>query len=291
MSAAWTIQTETPSTGLKGGTGNYVQGTVCLVLRKRQEDRFGDIADLYPQIRSEVERQLQSMLALDPEDDPNFGDADYQLAAYAAALRVLTSYSEIGEIDVERELRRTREKHERAPLAELIEQAVKIASDVLVPAGFDSSTWRRLQPDERLYLKGIEVEESGEAREGVYQELARGYGALDYGDMLASQVANAARLKTPSEFGSRDRGTKSGFGSTLLRHVLYAIHATATNPDRDPQQARQYLRSELDDYWNSRAVIVEFLKFLEKRTTNLPHWANDRSAARVLLGSIENDTL
>ena len=134
VSAAWTIQTETPSTGVKGGTGNYVQGTVCLVLRKRREDRFGDIADLYPQIRDEVERQITSMLALDPKDDPNFGDADYQLAAYAAALRVLTSYSEIGEIDVERELRRTRQSNERAPLADLIEQAVKIASDVLVPS-------------------------------------------------------------------------------------------------------------------------------------------------------------
>ena len=62
VSAAWTIQTETPSTGSKVGTGNYVQGTVCLVLRKRREDRFGDIADLYPQIRDEVERQITSML-------------------------------------------------------------------------------------------------------------------------------------------------------------------------------------------------------------------------------------
>ena len=159
------------------------------------------------------------------------------------------------------------------------------------PLGFNPSIWRRLQPDERLYLKGVEVEESGEAREGVYQELARGYGAFDYADMLASQAANAARLKTPTEFGSRDLGSKNGFGSTLLRQVLYAVYATATNPDRDPQQARNYLRRELDDYWNSRASIVEFLKFLEKRTSSLPHWANDRHATRVLLGSIENDTL
>jgi len=30
------------------------------------------------------------MLALDDEEDPNFADTDYQFAAYAEALRMLT---------------------------------------------------------------------------------------------------------------------------------------------------------------------------------------------------------
>lgn len=89
VTAAWTIATETGTTGIK--IGNYVQGTVILVLRKRQGTLRGDMSDLYPDIQAEVNQQLESMLALDPKDDPNFADADYQLAAYAAALRVLTS--------------------------------------------------------------------------------------------------------------------------------------------------------------------------------------------------------
>lgn len=290
VTAAWTIQTETPSTGVKGGAGNYVQGTVCLVLRKRQGERYGDLADLYPDIQAEVERQLESMLALDPKDDRNFGDADYQLAAYAAALRVLTGYSSIGEIDVERELRRTRKKGERSPLARLIEQAVRIASDVLVPEGFDRATWRALGPEERLYLKGIEVEARGEAREGVYQELARGYGAADYREMLASKAANASRLKTPSEFAARDLRAASGFGSTLLRQVLYAIHATSSHADRDPKDAREYLKRNLPNYWNDRQTILELLRYLQSTAHDLPHWSTDLHATRLLLGSVEGDT-
>ncbi|MCC6778204.1 MAG: DUF1156 domain-containing protein, partial [Hyphomicrobiales bacterium] len=287
--SAWTIATETGSAaGIK--KGNYVQGTVCLVLRKRQGERYGDRADLYPDIQVEVERQLESLLALDPKDDRNFGDADYQLAAYAAALRVLTGYSSIGEIDVERELRRTRKKGETSPLANLIEQAVRIASDVLVPEGFDRATWRSLGPEERLYLKGIEVEAAGEARQGVYQELARGYGATDYQGLLASKAANATRLKTPSEFGTRDMKSGAGFGSTLLRQVLYAISATTSHPDRDPKDGREYLKRNLPDYWNSRQTILELLRYLYSTAYDLPHWSADLQATRLLLGSVEGDT-
>ncbi|MGH2388401.1 MAG: DNA methylase, partial [Chloroflexota bacterium] len=194
VSAAWTIATETGATGIK--QGNYVQGTVILVLRKRQGEQRGDMSDIFPDVQAEVRRQVRTMLALDPKDDLNFGDADYQLAAYAAALRVLTSYAGIGEIDVERELGRTRPKGEMSPVTTLIERAVRIASDELVPAGLDTTIWRKLGPDERLYLKGIAVEARGDSREGVYQELARGYGAADYRPLLASRAANKARLKT-----------------------------------------------------------------------------------------------
>ena len=291
VSAAWTIATETSSTGLK--QGNFVQGTVILILRKRQGDERGDLSDIFPDVQREVRQQVKTMLALDPKDDPNFGDADYQLAAYAAALRVLTGYASIGGIDVERELRRTRPKGEVSPVTTLIERAVRIASDELVPAGLDAAIWRKLGPEERLYLKGIAVEARGDSREGVYQELARGYGAADFRQMLASRAANKARLKTPTEFAARDLQAPlgGGFAGSLLRYVLYAVQTVAKDPEQGPQAARTYLRQEWPDYWNARATIVGLLRYLQAAPAALPHWAADLKATQLLLGAVENDSL
>lgn len=264
-----------------------------MVLRRRQGDLRGDMSDLYPEIQAEVKQQLETMLALDPKDDPNFGDADYNLAAYAAALRVLTGYAAIDEIDVERELRRTRKRGEQSPVTGLIERAVRIASDILFPEGLAEQEWRRLGPEERLYLKGIQVEARGESREGVYQELARGYGAAEYREMLASRTANKARLKTPSEFAGRElRGLAAGgFAGSLLRQTLFAIYTTATNPDAGPRAAKEYLRRELPDYWNSRETILALLRYLTVTPIGLAHWEGDVKAAQLLLGSVENDAM
>jgi hypothetical protein len=264
-----------------------------LVLRKRLNSARGDLTDIYPDIQAEVRRQIRSMQALDPEDDPDFGDADYQLAAYAAALRVITSYATIGDIDVERELHRARAKDETSPVTTLIPRAVRIASDELVPNGLDAAIWRKLSPEERLYLKGIAVEARGEGREGVYQELARGYGASDYRQLLASRAANKVRLKTPSEFAARDmrRPLEGGFAGSLLRYVLFAIYTVAKDLEGGPRAARTYLRQEWPDYWNARAMIIGLLRYLEATPGDLPHWTATVKGAQLLLGSVENDTL
>lgn len=291
VTTAWTIATETESAGIK--QGNHVQGTVVLVLRKRKNNQRGDLSDLYPDMQTEVQAQLQSMIDLDPKEDPNFGDADYQLAAYAAALRVITSYASIDEINPERELRRARTKGEKSPFTGLIEQAVRIASDYLVPEGIERSTWRRLGPEERLYLKGVSVEANGETREGVYQEYARGYGAGDYRALLGSRTANNVRLKTPIELGSRDlrQPDDGSFGGSLLRYALFGIFKTATDPDRDPRNARQFLRQELPAYWSSRQTLIEMLRYLATRPAGLVHWERDVRAAQLLIGAIEGDSL
>ena len=67
VSSAWTIATET-SSGLK--KGNYVQGTVLLVLRKRthHEEVFPD--ELPSLIEDEVRAQLDEMLALMIKNNP-----------------------------------------------------------------------------------------------------------------------------------------------------------------------------------------------------------------------------
>jgi adenine-specific DNA methylase len=76
VTAAWCIATETDASGLK--TGNYVQGTVLLILRKQTSDDTIFLDAIYPQVEIEVKNQLDSMLALDDKEDPNFDDTDYQ---------------------------------------------------------------------------------------------------------------------------------------------------------------------------------------------------------------------
>lgn len=286
VTAAWTIATETDASGLK--QGNYVQGTVLLVLRKQIGGEWGDLTDIFPEVQREVERQLEAMNALDDKDDPNFSDSDYQLAAYAAALRVITSYKEIGDIDVEREIRRTRGRNEKSPLTDVIEKAVKIASDYLVPRGFNKLVWRALTPDERLYIKGVEVEAHGDYRNGVYMEFARGYGVRDYRPLLGSNDANQTRLKTPTEFRASGLSGE-GFPSSLLRQVLFAVYKTAEKDD--PNEGRKWLRTEVPNYWDRREAIVVLLRYLAHTpTAAMTQWEKDKAAAELLGGLIENDT-
>ena len=284
VTAAWTIATET-DTSFR--TGKYVQGTVLLVLRKRKETLRGDRSDIYPDVQAEVQRQLKSMLEIDDREDPNFGDSDYQLAAYAAALRVVTAYSAIEDIDVERELRRVRRAGESSPLTDMIRSAVRIASDFLVPDGLDSVIWKRLLPEERFYIKGVEIEAHGEYRDGVYQEFARGFGIRDYRGLLGSGAANQTRLKTPGELKGRDLSGE-GFAGSLLRQILFAVYKTGE--EDDPRVGLDYLKQEIPHYWDRRQTIIALLNYLsQKPSAAMMHWKKDVDVAHLLLGAVEGD--
>ena len=116
------------------------------------------------------------------------------------------------------------------------------ATDFLVPDGLDRTTWKGRSPEERLYLKGVEVEAHGERRKGVYEEFARGFGVREYRDLLQSDAANETRLRTPSELKGRD--LESGpMGGTVLRRVLYAIYQTVEE-GMNPTAAIVWLRGK-----------------------------------------------
>ena len=281
VTAAWTIATETES-ALK--EGNYVQGTVLMVLRKQTSEDTVFLDELVPEVESEVERQLDSMLQLDDRDDRNFSDADYQLAAYAAALRVLTNHGAIQDIDVAYELARERSAGEENPIAALIGDAVRTASNFLVPAGLPDHLWRRLGAEEKLYLKGLEVESHGEFRSGVYQEFARGLGVRNYRFMLRTGKANETRLKTASEFQRRELG-ESPFGQSLVRHALYAVWRAAESAE--VASSLTWLRTELADYWPRREALASVLRYLAG--IEIDHWHADAAAARVVAGAVDND--
>ena len=281
VTAAWTIATETESV-LK--EGNYVQGTVLMVLERQAAEETAFLDEVVPEVEAEVERQLDSMLQLDDREDPNFSDADYQLAAYAAALRVLTKYRAIEDIDIRRQLARERAAGEENPIEAIIADAVRTASNFLVPSGLPDHLWRRLNPEEKLYLKGLEVEGHGDYRSGVYQEFARGFGVRDYRFMLRTGKANETRLKTASEFQRSDLGG-SPFSASLVRHALYAIwRATETG---EVTESLNWLRTELPNYWPQREALIDVLRYLAH--TEINHWHQDAAAARVVAGAVEND--
>lgn len=287
VTAAWTISTETATGGIK--KGNYVQGTVNLVLRKRTEDRSAWLDEIYPLIEDEVKRQLDSMTVLDDESEPNFGDTDYQLAAYAAALRVLTQYADIEGMDIRHELFRERGRNEKSEFEKVIDRAVEIAANHLIPKGFDEFHWKGLTAPERLYLKGIELERHREARAGAYQELAKGYGVREYTHLYAQTDANAVRFKTASEFRRQQLGGDA-FGESLTRQVLFAIHEVVS--EENARAGLNYLKTDgAIDYWGKRKAILALLNYLKPlaHVAHMPHWATDADAAERLAGAIEND--
>ncbi len=283
VTAAWCIATETTSE-LKDG--NYVQGTVLLVLRKQTSTDTAFLDEVYQEVESEVRRQLDSMKDLDDSRDPNFSDTDFQLAAYAAALRVLTS-KKIEEIDVVYELTRKRGKGEKSKVEEVIEKAVKIACDHLVPVGIEPHLWKSLTSLERLYLKGVELDSHSEHRQGVYQELARGFGVDEYKHLLATAKANETRLKTASEFGRKEMGD-AGFGASLIRHALFGAFKTAeTESTRD---GITWFKGEVPDYAGNRQRLIDLLDYFASigKNASMPHWHKDAHAAGLLAGALRN---
>ena len=284
VTAAWTIATETDSALKKG---NYVQGTVLLILRKRLNDLDAFTDELPPEIEDAVKDQLDHMTAIDDQDHPNFGDTDYQLAAYAAALRVLTQYSEIEGINIENELYREKQKGQKSEFEKLIDQAVEIACNHLVPGGFDEFQWKSLTADERLYLKGLELEKHGELRAGAYQELAKGFGVREYNFMYAKTKANEVRFKTAREFG-RSHLKEHGFDASIVRHALFAIHETIKQ--ESAQQGVNYLKTEVPTFWNDRKKLIEVLRYLSRlaHIDHMEHWETDAEAASTLAGALEN---
>lgn len=290
VTSAWCIATETGAGGIK--QGNYVSGTVLMVLRRRQGDETAFKDELFEEIREEVQAQIDSMRGIDEGTGADFNDADYHLAAYVAALKVLTSYKDIEGIDVEQELRRSQDDGEAGEIAEIIRKAEDEAQSYLVPREIPSHIWRNLTDSERFYIKGLELELNGVHKMGAFQETARALAVTDYQDMLASTAANKARLKTPMDY--RNAMTEKGFGTTSLRQVLLAVYvATKAN---NALEGRNYLRSfyqEGNRYWTLKEQLVVLLSFLSltKDNANTAYWQEPAEYAAMLRDAVQNDSL
>ena len=219
---------------------------------------------------------------------PNqFSDADLQMAGYAAALRVLTRYSIIDGKQMAEEALRPRQKGEPTMVDELIEFAVGVANNCLVPTGLTKPVWDRLRPGERFYLKLLELESRGFKTLDNYQNFAKAFKVGDFKALMESQKANSARLKSAVEFGRAEMSGESELANSPLRGVLYALMELQKDVDGD--EVLQHLSFNVEDYFSKRPMLVELCGFLAKQLTGLRE--DEASAARVLHDLIQNQRL
>lgn len=286
--AAWYIATETTSELKKGG---YVQGTVTLMLRKRPAgEKVGFKQRILPAVRQEVAAQIKQMMHLNDETkarmgEPVFNDADLQMAGYAAALKVLTAYTKIGEIDVTTFALRPRVRGEVTVVDEIVQQASEAANSLLVPEGVTLDTWQAIGGIQRFYLRMLDMESVGASKLDNYQNFAKSFRVEDYTKVMASMTANGARLKQADEFTSRELTESTEIGPTWLGHLIIAIQQLLA--EVEPQSVIKTLMEDLPDYLEIRPKLIDLARFLEKKSRS----EAVRSAAEVLASRMQTQRL
>jgi len=236
VTGAWNIVTEA-ETALKAG--NYVQGTVCLVLRKRLREANARRMEIEAEIEAAVAQQLERLTALSETwtAETLYTDGDLTLAAYAAALQVVTSYSTIDRQPLDRDLYRKLAKNERTMIRDLVEYAAQVANGLLVPGGFPRDAWRDLGPSDRFYVRMLDMEAKGTTKVADFQNFAKSFAYGDYATVMASTTANAASLAGAADLKGRMLDGE-GFAKTQLRQVLFAIWKTLDGSEREPEAWR-----------------------------------------------------
>jgi putative DNA methylase len=223
-------------------------------------------------------------------DENVFKDADIQMAGYAAALRVLTRYAMIDGRNMTAEALRPRLKGETTFVDDLIAFAVNTANQCLVPQGILKAHWDKLSAAERFYLKMLDMEVRGAKTLDNYQNFAKAFKVRDFRPLLASQNANATRLKGAVEFGRAEMGEGSELHQSALRAVLYAVMELVKNVDGGDVLA--HLTLNIPNYYGDmtqRELAVELADYLAKRLDGLR--ADEASAARVLRELVKNQRL
>ncbi|MGQ0444935.1 MAG: anti-phage-associated DUF1156 domain-containing protein [Beijerinckiaceae bacterium] len=282
VTAAWNVVTETES-ALK--EGNYVQGTICLVLRKRLAESNARRMEIEAEIEDAVRAKLDRLTALDDAWHEKshveilYTDGDLTLAAYAAALQAVTSYSTIDRQPLDRDLYRKLEKSERTMIRDLIDYAADVANNMLVPEKFPREMWRDLSPPERFYVRMLDMESKGAAKVADFQNFAKSFHYGGYASLMASTTANAASLKGAADFKGQMLDGE-GFAKTQLRQVLFAIWKTLEK--ENPKLGVTALKSEYAaDYWARRQKLIALAEYIAAKTK---HKRSNESAAAHELG-------
>ncbi|MET4344705.1 anti-phage-associated DUF1156 domain-containing protein [Bradyrhizobium sp. RT9a] len=287
--SAWYVATEMSSETKKGG---YIQGTVTLVLRKRASHEIGYKDEIVQEVKAEVADQIDTLIGLNQQlkgrgrIENLFEDADLQMAGYAAALRILTKYEKIDGIDMTLEALRPRRTGEKNLVAEIIDFAVQIANEHMVPEHMAPKLWEGLWGAERFYLKMMDIETTPLRKLDNYQNFAKAFRVGDYGAVMGSMEPNKARLKTAAEF------KKTGFeipefGPSATRAVLYAIYELESDVEGD--EVLSHLRDMLSSYHSKRDDLAAIAEYIAKKREKVDE--TESRAARILHGLIRNERL
>lgn len=283
--ASWYIATETTSELKKGG---YVQGTVILMLRKRPAGyNPGFTQRILPKVRAEVQKQVEQMMHLNNDvkermGEPVFNDADLQMAGYAAALKVLTGYTQIGGIDVTTFAMRPKVRGEVTVVDEIVQQASEAANNLLVPEGLPVHTWQALNGIQRFYLRMLDMETTGAAKLDNYQNFSKAFRVEDYTKVMASMMANKASLKQPDQFSSRDLSSTTEIGPTWLGVMILSIQQLLK--EVEPNVVMVQLSEELPDFLDNRERLIDLGNFLAQKCQS----AKVRDAAEILSARLRN---
>lgn len=297
VTAAWYVVTETDSALRQGAN---VKGTIILILRKRHLERETFRDDLGWEIEDAVKDQVESLIGLDKtvRDQGSEGlytDADLQMAGYAAALKVLTSYSRIDGKDMVTEAEAPRQKGKKTFVDELIEFAVQTAVQFLVPVGFEKAEWQKLQPVERFYLKMAEMEHQGAKTLDNYQNFAKAFKVHHFDQLMSdSSKANSARLKLSTELKSAMMSGETEFAGTPLRALLYALFELSKEVEID--DVLLHLMENCPNYLPNKTLLAKMADYLAGKREDIKGTKTfkpevEASCARILAEAIRNQRL
>ena len=286
----WSVATETAGVGLR--TGNYVQATYCMVLRKRISNEIGFIDFITPKVNRQVQKTITLMRDSQIEGELaecGYTDTDYLLAAQAIAAEVITGYSSIDGVDLNAELRIPDNLRGKSALRALMDNAKRTATNYLVPramnialkeidGGNEYLFWRGFCPEEKFILKSLELEADGVYKIGAFQDLGRAYGLSNYESLIGSAKANNTHTKLPEEFKEPDAiryenvpiSDRNTWKNCPTRHIYHALKLM--NHGADVDRAVKHIVDNTD-FWNIRAnrlsIIIAYLK---KTTLSIKHW-------------------
>jgi putative DNA methylase len=269
VTAAWNVVTETES-ALKDG--NYVQGTVCLVLRKRSGTANARQMELEAEIEDEVKAELARLTGLDEGwqnyrgAEALYTDGDLTLAAYAAALRVITAYGTIDRRDIGSDVFRELARGEKTQLRTLIDYAESVANRELVPRGFDQGLWRNLDKASRFYVRMLDMEARGAPKVADFQNFARSFALADHTRLMAETRANNASLAGAADLKAKLLKDPDIAGQPLFQLLFAVWKAMEKN---DPQIGLTQLRTHYgSDYWQLRQTLIALAEYLAAKTVS-----------------------
>jgi len=302
----WSVATETPGLGTR--TGNYVQSTYNMVLRKRTSTKMGFVDFITPQVNKRVKEVISRMRESQIESGLarcGYTDTDYLLAAQATAAEVVTGYASIDGVDLDAELRTLNAERGRSALRTLMENAKRTATDFLVPPGMDRAIqkagagdpyafWRQFCPEEKFLLKGLEGEAQGVFKIGAFQDLGRAFGLVAYEELMGPTKANDSRTKVPKELPrpdairfddvpASDRGL---WPNSPTRHIYHALKLLVGGAEID--RAVKHL-IDTTDFWNTRSTrLAPIIAYLQETTARLEHWQPYEDHLAALAIGVEN---